>query len=99
MGAADPDTDRPKAKDLIYVLRSSLEEVAQRNECKAVAVVFGVTVMLPDSDVKSDAIQVCLEHSDGYSAEVFFPYQLVGGDLVYGKAFAQVGNLGIFRPT
>jgi hypothetical protein len=96
VGASDPDTDHPKSKDLIYVLRSSLQELAERNECKAVAMVFDVTVTLPNSNRKSDAIQISLEHSGGYSAEVFFPYQLVETKVVYGETFAQRGKADVF---
>ena len=96
VGASDPDTDHPrKSKDLIYVLRSR-QDLAERNECKAVGMVFDVTVTLPDSSRKSDAIQVSLEHSEGYSAEVFFPYQLVENKLVYGETFAQRGKTDLF---
>jgi hypothetical protein len=97
VGADDPDTDRPKSRDLIYVLRSSFREMASTNQCKAVAIVFDVVVNLPDSDRKSDAIQVCVDHADGYSAEVFFPYQIVNNEIVYEKAFAQKGKCEIFE--
>jgi hypothetical protein len=99
VGATDPDTDHPKSKDLIYILRSSLQDLARRNECKAVAMVFNATVTLPNSNCRSDAIQVCVEHSDSYSAEVFFPYQLVENELVYGKTFAQRGKTEVFAKT
>ena len=88
IGASDPGIYHPKSKDLIYVLRTSLQDLAERNECKAVGMVFDVTVTLPNADRTSDAIQVSLEHADGYSAEVFFPYQLVENKLVYGETFA-----------
>jgi hypothetical protein len=96
VGADDPDTDRPKSRDLIYVLRNSFREMASMNHCKAVAMVFDVAVTLPESDQKSDAIQVCVEHVEGYSAEVFFPYQIVSKEIVYGKTFAQQGKSDIF---
>ena len=96
VGASDPDTDRPKSKDLIYILRSSFQELAGRNECKAVALIFDVAVKLPNSDRKSNAIQASLEHSEGYSAEVFFPYQLVESQVVYGEVFAQQGTADVF---
>ena len=95
VGASDPDTDRPTSKDLIDILRSSFQELARRNECKAVALTFDVAVKLPNSDGKSDAIQVSLEHSEGYSAEVFFPYQLVESQVVYGEVFAQQGQADV----
>jgi hypothetical protein len=96
VGAAYPDTGRPKSNDLIYILRSSFREMASTNQCKAVAMVFDVAVTLPESDQKSDAIQVCVEHVEGYSAEVFFPYQIVSKEIVYGKTFAQQGKSDIF---
>jgi hypothetical protein len=96
VGAEDPDTDRPKSRDLIYVLRSSFREMASGNQCKAVAVVFDVAVNLPSSSRKSDAIQVCVDHAEGYSVEVFFPYQIVNNQIVYGETFAQEGKHEIF---
>jgi hypothetical protein len=99
VGAGDPDIERPKSKDLIYVLRSSFREMASANQCRAVAVVFNVAVSLPDSNRKSDAIQVCVEHADGYSAEVFFPYQMIGNEIVYEETFAQAATHDIFGPS
>src|SRR6267154_3521500 len=62
VGADDSDTNRPKSRDLIYVLRSSFREMASTDQCKAVAVVFNVAVNVPNSSHKSDAIQVCVDH-------------------------------------
>jgi len=94
VGADDPDTDRPKSKDVIYVLRSLFQEMARTNQCKAVAVVFDVN--LPKSNRKSDAIQFCIEHSDGYSMGLFFPYQIINNELIYDESFAQQGKHEIF---
>jgi uncharacterized protein YuzB (UPF0349 family) len=99
VGGSDPDTDRPKSKDIIYILRSSLQEIARGSGCKATVVVFNVAVTLPNSDRRSDAIEVCLEHLDDYAAEVFLPYQLVDGEIVYGETFAQAGNHGVFAKS
>jgi hypothetical protein len=96
VGADDSDTNHPKSKDLIYVLRSSFREMASMNQCKAVAIVFNIAVSVPNSSRKSDAIQVCVEHVDGYSAEVFFPYQIGNNEIVYGEFFAQKGKRDIF---
>ena len=96
VGATDPVTDRPKSEDLIYILRSSLQDLAQRSQCKAVAMVFDVIVTLPNSHCKSDAIQVCVEHSEHYSAEVFFPYSLIENEVVYGETFDQRCKAEVF---
>jgi hypothetical protein len=55
-----------------------------------------VVVDLSGSNGKSDAIQVCIEHIEGYSAEVFFPYQIVSNEVVYGETFAQEGKHEFF---
>lgn len=96
VGAEDPDADHPKSKDLIYVLRSSFREMAAAGQCKAVAIVSDLVVSLPDSNRRSDAIQVCVDHKDGYSADVFFPYRIVDNEIVYGPTFAQEGSHEIF---
>lgn len=96
VGAEDPDTDHPKSKDSIYLLRSLFREMATAGQCSAVAIVFNVAVNLPKSDRKVDAIQVCVDHVDGYSAEVFFPYHLSNDRIAYDESFAQEGNHDIF---
>ena len=96
IGAADSDTDRPKSRDLLFVLNDSLRAMASRGECKAIAVVFDVSITLPNSVEKSDAIQVNLEHSGGYSVEVYFPYQLADGELIYGETLVQQGKHEVF---
>jgi hypothetical protein len=96
VGAEDEDTDRPNSKDLFYVLRDSFTEVARAGQCKATAIVFEVRIDLPETTTKSDAIQVCAEHADGYSVEVFFPYKIEGIHLNYGTTFAQKGKHDIF---
>jgi hypothetical protein len=96
VGAQDPDTDHPRSKDVIYILRQTLLETANDHRCIATAIIFDVTVVPPNSDLKSDAIQVCLEHVEGLSAEVFFPYSIIDGILQYGETFAQVGKRDIF---
>lgn len=98
VGAADPETDHPGSQDLIYILRNSFQEMARNRQCRAVVIVFDVAVKTPHSDQKSDAIQVCVDHVDGYSVEVFFPYQIEGGEIVYGSVFAQEGDHKIFAP-
>lgn len=96
VGAADLDTDRPKSGDLIFILKNLVREMAAKGECKAAGVAFDVLVSLPTSGGKVDAIQLNIEHADGYSAEVFFPYRLIDGELIYGATLAQEGKQEIF---
>jgi len=100
VGAEDEDTEHPKSRDLLYVLRDSSSEMAAIGGCKATAIVFDVRVVPPGTDEKSDAVQVCLEHADGYSAEIFLPYQIdQDGRVTYGTMFAQEGKHDIFGKT
>lgn len=98
VGAKDEDTEYPKSRDLIYLLRDSFSAMAEEGKCKATAMVFDVRVDLPGGHKKSDAIQVCLEHIENYSAEVFFPYEIgEDGRVIYGTTFAQEGKHEIFE--
>lgn len=100
VASGDEEIDHPKSKDLIYVLQDSFSEMAARGACKATAIVFYVRVAPPGTKEPSDAIQVCLEHADGYSAEVFLPYRINGGGHVsFGAMFAQEGKHDIFGKT
>jgi hypothetical protein len=97
VGAEDEDADRPKSKDLLYLLRQSFSAMAAAGDCKATAIVFDVRVDLPGTQKKGDSIQICLEHADCYSAEVFVPYEIgEGGRVIYGVTFAQEGKHEIF---
>lgn len=100
VGAEDEDTEHPKSKDLIYVLRDSFSQMAATGACKATALAFDVRIIPPGTEQKSDAVQVCLEHADGYSAEVFLPYQIdQDGRVSYGTMFAQEGKHDIFAKS
>lgn len=96
IGATDSDTDRPKSKDLLFILKDSFREMASRRECKAVAIVSNVSIQLPSLGEKSDAIQVNVEHADGYTVEVFFPYRLANAELTYGETLVQQGKHEVF---
>jgi hypothetical protein len=96
VGAKEPGTDRPKSKDLIATLKSSFRNLARTDQCKATAIVYDVVVPLPDENRKSDAIQICLDHANNYSAEIFLPYELIDGRVVYGAMFAQEGKYEVF---
>jgi hypothetical protein len=96
VGAALEGTHHPASRDLIDTLRNSLRDLARSKKCKAVAIVFDVAVTLPNSDRRSDAIQVSLDHVSGYSVDIFFPYQIVNANIVYAEKFAQQGSHEVF---
>ncbi len=95
-GAKDESTDHPLSMDLIEVLRNTFREMALSNRCKAVALICDVRVSSPGSSEKRDAIQASLDHVDGYSVKVFFPYLVLNGQVVYGESYACRGDNDIF---
>jgi hypothetical protein len=97
VGAKDPATERPKSKALIAIMQNSFQELVRNKQCKAVALVFDVFVLLPKSNRKSDAIQVCVDHVENYSAEVFFPYKMANHEVIFGEVFAQRGEHLFFK--
>jgi hypothetical protein len=96
VGVKKDGEDYPRSKDLLGTLRELFRSTAKAKRCRAVAIVFNVAITIPGSGQKSDAIQVSVEHRDGYSADIFYPYQLVDDEVNYGPIFAQAGNHEIF---
>ncbi len=96
-GAQLKDVERPKSQPLIELLRKHIQAEVDAQRCKASAIIFDVSIVPPGATEKSDAIQVCLDHQDGYSVEVFFPYQINDGAVVHGKPFSQEGSYLFFK--
>ncbi len=95
-GAAD-GTEQPPSASLIEILRSNYRQEAQAGRYSATAMFHDVRITPPGKSAKSDAIQVELEHSGGYCADVFFPYTRdSGGNVSFGETFASKRDLTVF---
>jgi len=68
------DVGLPSPDDVLALLQQSFRERAEAGECRAVAVVADVIIALPGGG-QSDALQVSIEHRDGYCANFFHPYE------------------------
>jgi hypothetical protein len=97
VGVKDPTTEYPQSEDMIVALEELFLEKVRARECRAIAIVCDVRVKDPGGDRNFDAIQVRLDHVDGYSTEVFFPYEIVKDEVRYGETFAHKGKGGGFR--
>jgi hypothetical protein len=97
VGATD-GREHPPSKDLIQILKDGFKAGAREGKYKATAIVYDIWIALPGTDMKSDAIAVSLNHRGGYSALVFFPYQLEGQQVVMGDVFAQEEENYVFGP-
>ncbi len=89
-------TEQPPSAEIIHLIKEGFVQAAQKDECKATALVYDAKITLPDSNQKSDAIAIVLNHRDSYSVVVFFPYAIKEGELTIGTAFAQQGEADIF---
>ena len=96
VGAKMEGTDHPKSQPLIELLEESFRQQARNGELRATSIIYDVRIKPPGSEDKTDAIQVCLDHRDGYSVKVLFPYKLTNGELLFGKTFVQRGDNRIF---
>ncbi|MGE0406144.1 MAG: hypothetical protein AB7O65_07590 [Candidatus Korobacteraceae bacterium] len=96
VGAKLEGTDRAPSQPLIELMKSEFTQRAREGKCRATAIIADVKVVRPGDTAKTDAIRVSLDHRDNYSVEVFFPYALVNGELVFDEVFALKGLNEIF---
>lgn len=69
-----PDAALPSPDDALLLLQQAFRERAAAGGCRAVAFVADVVIALPGGG-ESDALQVGVEHRDGYCANFFHPYE------------------------
>jgi hypothetical protein len=89
--------EQPPSVDIIELLKDGFRSGARSGEYKATALVYDVRVMVPSSGQKSDAVAVSLNHRDGYSVIVYFPYQIKTSKVTFGDAFAKKGEADVFK--
>ena len=89
--------EHPAAKDVIALLENGFKEAAKGGKYRATALVMDMLVVPPGRDAKQDAIAVRLDHRDGYSAVVVFPYTIgAAGDVTIEAPYAVKGEQQIF---
>ena len=65
----------PTQVELLQTLESGFAEPAVNVKYRAIALVADVVIAMPDGR-ESEAIQLALEHREGYCRNVFYPYTL-----------------------
>lgn len=94
---ADTGDEHPASKEVLAVLEKGFQDAAKTGKYKATAIVVDMLVVPPGKSAKQDAIAVRLDHRDGFSAIVFFPYVLGSdGALAVEAPFAVKGEQRIF---
>jgi hypothetical protein len=94
--SATTGEEEPASKDLISILRDGYRKEAEAGKLLVAAVIYDARVTAPSGPLKKDAVAFQIDHRDGYSVEVFFPYSLDSAKVVFGPPFAQKGADAIF---
>ena len=79
------------------LLKAAYAKDAASKKIMASALVYDVRTTPPGATEKSDAVAIDLDHRDGMSITMFFPYR-IGADkkVSFGEAFATKGAGTIF---
>ena len=94
--SATTGEEEPASKDLISILRDGYRKEAEAGKLLVAAVIYDARVTTPSGPPKKDAVAFQIDHRDGYSVEVFFPYSLDSAKVVFDPPFAQKGADAIF---
>lgn len=81
-------TDHPKSTELIGILEEEFRAKIAKNSAVAVALVLDVLIKPPGKSSKMDAIQIDIEHRDGYAVRIFRPYVLHDFEPSFEAVFA-----------
>ena len=88
--------EQPDSQSIIDGLLQGFREGAKSGESKAYALFVDVSVQPPGHSSKVDAVQVDLEHVDGFSVTVFFPYIRRAKRVKFGELFASARGSVVF---
>jgi hypothetical protein len=94
--AAPEAKERTASIAVIRNLKVAFLAGAKERRFKATALVYKVSVALPQNGKQSDAIAVSLNHRDGSSVKILFPYRMESGSAVFGPSFTQKGEADVF---
>jgi hypothetical protein len=95
--AGGTGSEHPASQEVTAVLEEGFREGARTGKYKATALVSDMLVVPPREAVKRDAIAVRLDHRDGYSVVVVFPYTIgPGGDVAIEAPYVAKGDRRIF---
>jgi hypothetical protein len=90
-------SEAPEARQQVDALMSTFRELAEAGNIRASALLFDCLTIPPGETERVDAVAVQLDHRDGYSAVVFFPYEIDEDKSVsFAEPFAFEGDHEIF---
>jgi hypothetical protein len=87
--AAYDGNEHPLSQDVIDMLTRSFHQQAIDGKLRAAGICYDVRVIPPGQAIKTDAVCISLEHSEGQSIDVYLPYKKgLLGKIHYGSLFA-----------
>lgn len=86
----------PPPGDLINLLVKELRSDARAFSYKATAIVYDVHISQSDETDCEHAIAIAINHRDGFSRTVNFPYSLKDGIVIVESPFVQPNENAIF---
>ena len=97
-GGADALASGTSSGELAAQFEASFRDGAARGELKATALVIAVSTTAAGESGAQAVVAVRLDHRDGYSVVVSFPYRFsTTGELVIDEPFADEGEHRIFQ--
>ncbi|NNF16802.1 MAG: hypothetical protein HKN70_08635 [Gammaproteobacteria bacterium] len=87
---------QPESQDVIETVKYTLQIGAANQQYRATALVYKVNVLPPGKENRSDAVAIEIDHADGYSAVLVFPYKIKDNTVTFGDVFARGGQNAIF---
>jgi len=91
--------EHPTVDQVIAQLMQGLRSKASTGEITAAGICLDAWVTLPETDIKTDAIEVRIEHITGDAVRVFLPYTKgFENQPQFGELFAVAWPGGIFGP-
>ena len=89
--------EMPAPADIIDMLVQLHRQQAWAGSSRACATVYDILTVPPGETAKRDAIAAAIEHADGYSVVVTFPYRFAtDGELLLEDSFAEARDNQIF---
>jgi hypothetical protein len=89
--------EKADVNQLVSLLERGFRQGATEGKFKATALVVDMVIIPPGKSAKQDGVAVRLDHRDGYSVIVGFPYSFSGtGELLMEPPFATEGAHQIF---
>lgn len=86
----------PPGSEALAFLEGGLKMKVEKDNDLAVAVFSNVTLTDRETGSRMDAVQVGLEHREGYSVNVLFPYELAGKAVALKDPIATVRHRCVY---